>query len=486
MRGRWFWVLCCVAPALAYLAIVTRGSFNPFDADYGWQAYNQLALALAAGHQAIPAEAISAEGLYVGGKVYMYYGLVPALLRLLLMPFVDLRLVPVSMLLTWAMLITGQAALQLAVLRIYRANGRDAAINRSLLVAASILIWFSSGSYLLIQNASLYHQPYAAAAMLSSLFVAMLANDLLVRGQRPAGARLLLYALLAGLCVHTRQTYAVGLYAAMLALLLPGRNGWRVAFGQAVLPLLLLFAAGLSYLALGYDRFGRLTIGWSVRDWGFAAIQPLNDRMMTLIDQQFSMVRIIPNLVSIIFGTQGLRIRWIAAWGGGTVENHNLVPVRYLLYTPLGLVLAGVGVWVLMRLWRSQRSAAVALVLPGLGFLATALLQLSYGTMDYRYSAELWPLLLWLILIALRHAEPAKLPSHLRRPAMVAMAVMTLASIVHVATLPRWNWYEAPTIPGSLVLPLPAALAARATAPGARDPTIEPIRQRVGDGRYVR
>ncbi len=487
------WLIAFVIPALAWVAIITQGSFNLFGPAYGWQAYNHLALALVDGRLDIPAEAIGAEGLYVDGKVHLYYGLVPALLRLPLMPFLDLRQVPVSNLIVWGMLVAGQVALQLAVLRIWRATGRDAPIDKVLVVVVSIILWFGSGSFLLVQNANLYHHPYAAAAMLAAIFVAMLASDLLVAGRAPAGRRLILYALVAGLAVHGRQTYAVGLYVATLGLLLPSLGALRAdprgatlaAVRSAIVPLAVLFVAGAAYLGLGYARFGRLTSGWSVREWGFGRIQPWSDRLQTFVDQQFSLVRILPNIRYDLIGGARWRNETIKALGGGTVEIHSYSSVHYILFAPLALLLAGLGAWLLWRLWRRGDPTAGPLGLAALGLLVTALLQLSYGTMDYRYTAELWPLLTLLLLVALRHADTTRLALRWRPAAMAVMVGLTAISLAYVATRPRALWYDAPRGEGSLTQPLPAKLAALATAPGSRDPAIEPIRERVGDGHYV-
>ncbi len=478
-----------VLPALIYWAIITAGTFNLFGPSYSWQSYNYLALALADGRQSIPAEAISAEGLYIDGKVYMYYGILPALMRLPLIPFLDLREVPVARLVNLFMLLVGQFALQWVILRIAAAQGRTQAIDRFVTVALSLILWFGSAAMLLLPNPNVYYQPYGAAHMVSSLFVALLAYDLLVVGRAPRGSRLLLYGLLAALGVYTRQTYAVGLYAATLLLLLPDLAEWRRARGPAfgaalrgaVLPLLIMFLAGAGYLALAYARSGHLTTGWSVADWGYSSIAPRDARLITLSEQQFSAVRIVPNFVYFMVGGTHWREPLIEALGGGTVRTLSH-PFRYLVYTPLALLIAGVGLWALVRqppaLARLCRLAAVALSIP-------ALLQLAYGTVFVRYSCELWPLLFWLILVAQRQVDPAALFGRRQAAGMAAMSVLLLVSATYVVTRPMTFWYDSGNFEGSLYNPLPAPIAARATAPGSRDPTIEPIRDRVGAGVWI-
>ncbi|WP_426167514.1 hypothetical protein [Sandarakinorhabdus sp. DWP1-3-1] len=482
-------LLAFVVPAIAYLAIITRGTFDLFGPVYAWQAYNYLALALADGRQDIPAEAIAAEGVYIGGKVYMYYGIIPALLRIPLMPFLDLREVPVSRLVSLFMLLVGQFAMQWTILRVAAVHGRTAFIDRFVTVALSIILWFGSAAMLLLPNPDLYYQPYSAAHMVSSVFFALLVYDLLVVGRAPRGARLMAYAVLAGLGVYTRQTYAIGLYAVTLVLLLPDLAEWRRARGPAlgaavraaVLPLFIMFLAGCGYLALAYARSGHLTTGWSVDAWGFSAIVPRDARMISLDEQQFSPVRIIPNFVYFMVGGPHWREPLIEALGGGTVRTLSH-PFRYLVYTPLALLIAGAGLWALLR---RPPAPARTIRLVGAMLAIPAMLQLAYGTVFVRYSCELWPGLWWLMLVALRQIDPAVLFGRRQAAGMAAMAALLLVSAGYVATRPATFWYTSGNFEGSLSNPLPAVLAARATAPGSRDPTIAPTRARVGSGVWI-
>lgn len=469
-----------VFPAIVYCALVTKGSFDLLAPSYGWQTYNEYAEALINGHLWVPAEAIGAEGLYIKGRVYLYYGMLPALLRLPLVPFIDLDRTSLSPLMTWAMTVIGTGALQIAILRVVGRREAPDRFDPLLLVVASFILWFSSAALLLVQDASFYHEPHAAAWMLAGIFIAMLADDLLVTERPPTALRLVAYATLAGLAVYAKQTFAVGLYVAVLALLLPSWAALRAApwaalrarLAVAVLPLWIMLVAGIAYVGMGYVRLGRIGTGWDVAHYGFYIIGKRAWRFETMIHQQFSLARIPPGLLHFIAGGNTRRSLMIEQLGGGRVLSFDPA-IRHYVFAPMALLLAATGG---ALLFRQFKRSPLALQLFGvtLGLLLIALLQLAYATYQYRYVAEIWPLLLWLILVALRHrpvSAIAQLPLPLAAASVVALA-LALVSVDYSMRLRPKLAEDHPRGPGSLWAPLPPKLIALATAPGSRDPTI--------------
>jgi hypothetical protein len=495
LPSRWLVALLFfILPAIAYAAIVTRFGFDLFAPNYGWQAFNYLALALSEGHQWVPAEAIAAEGMYIGGRVYMYYGLLPSILRLPLMPFIDLRTTPVSNLLMLLMMLTGQAALQLAILRIFVANGRTGVFaDRAMLVLVSFATWFSSGAFITILNGNFYHETYAAALMLVSVFTAMLVRDLLIEDRRPGGLRLLGYATLAGLAVFTRQTCAVGLYIAVLALLLPRWADLRAqpravivaTLRRSILPLAILFVAGVLYLAGNYLRTGATGTAWSVHDYGYYILDMNRPRLETIINQQFSVVRIGPNILYLLVGGAELRDSLILKLGGGIVETHG-GSIKWLVFAALPLMFAAAGaVCVWRRVRRDDLLAPMLWVT--LGFATSAALLLAYATMTYRYAGDVWPLICWLMLVAYRDIDPSRLFGRRAKPALGVMAALSLVSVGYSARLDDRVIDDAPYDHSSLRIGMPLApeLAALATAPGSRDPDIERLRIAAGPDPFL-
>jgi hypothetical protein len=479
-----------ILPAILYVGLITRFTFGLFDPTYGWQAYNYFALALADGRQAIPAEVIAGEGLYINGQVFMYYGALPAALRLPLIAFVDLRHVPVSNFLVSIMLIAGQWAMQVAILRIFIANGRTTVwADRFMLVLVSTASWFMSGPFLIAQNANFYHEPYAAAVMLTGFYLALLSDDLLVRKRRPAGSRLLVYAILAGLSVFTRQTCAVGLYAVTLALLLPEWPALRTETGKTIretirrafLPLLLLFLFGIGFIAMSYFRTGAFGSSWTVENYGYYILGNNRPRLRTMIDQQFSAIRIIPNTIYFLFGGQILREKLILDWGGGLVVTFGWA-VRWAIYAAVPLIMAVAGQVCIVRRLRARQPLAVLVALCALGLLLTMLIIFAYGTTQYRYNSEAWPFIAWLMLIAMRDLDPTRLFGR-RLPLAVGTAIaLSVISLAYSTNLRSSLIADAPRDRGSLRVgvTLPPELIAQATAVGARDPDVIAIRNSKG------
>lgn len=471
-------LLFFVFPAVIYAALVTKGSFDLLMQDYGWQTYNRYALALAHLRQSIPAEAISGEGLYLDGQVFLYYGQLPALMRFPLMPFVDLTRVSVAPLMVWTMLIIGQGAMQVTVLRLVAMrNAVPSALDLLLLAIVSYCLWFGSGGFLLIQDNNFYHEPSAAGWMLGGIFLAMLANDLLIAPRRPGAGRLLAYAGVAGLSVFSKQTFAVGMYVATLGMMLPDWRTLRAgplralaaAAPRAILPLLVMLAAGLASIAISYARLGRFGTGWDVAHYGYYLIGKRAWRLETMIEQQFSLVRIGPTIMHLLVGGNSLRGQAIEWLGGG--RTLALGPsVRGLIYAPMALAIAGSGAVLLYRRIRTSEFG-LQLAVASAGIALIALLQLSYATMQYRYAAETWLLLVWLMLVATRDLPATLFAGRIKAVAVVA-AGLALLSIGYMATLRPKLANDHPRGPGSLWSPLPDELAARATAPGARDPSI--------------
>lgn len=475
-----------VVPAIIYVGFVTRFSFNLFDKSYGWHAYNHYAMALSRFSHSVPAEAISGEGQYFKGRVYMYYGMLPALLRLPLVPFIDLHRVPLSNLYIWGMLVVGQFALQHAALLVFEAKGpAHPPIDVLMLALVSYAIWFSSGSFLLAHGNIFYYEPYSAAIMLTSIYVAMLVRDLLIEQRHLGIGRLLAYSALASLCLFARQTFAIGLYLATVFLLLPDWRALRAdplptvvaAIRRAALPLLVLFAAGIAYLALAYARTGHVGSGWEVDHYGYYLIGKTRERLEVMVHERFNPVRIVPNLIYVLVGGTAMREHLIAAFGGGTSATFG-APARHLLFTPFALLMAVGGVISLYRRTHAKTAGALLLLLVTVALAATAALQLSYPTMQYRYTTELWPLIVWLMLIAMRDISPISEFGRWSAPVAAGLVAVTLVSLTWSVRAHISLTVHGPLGKGSLHEPLPPELAALATSPDSRDPSIEPFNDR--------
>ena len=185
--------------------------------------FDAQARAMLRGTLAVPPAAVSFEGFRVGGQTFMYFGIVPALLRipvLLVTHRLDGRLTQLSMLL--AVLVTAEAAARLHwhVRERVRPAAAVASGERGLVALLSLAIGAGLPLYL-VSWPSVYHE---AALWGLALSLAALSATLAAIDER-SPRRILVAAGLGALAVNTR--ISVGL-APVLTLVLLGA-AWIVA-----------------------------------------------------------------------------------------------------------------------------------------------------------------------------------------------------------------------------------------------------------------
>jgi hypothetical protein len=197
--------VCILFAITLTVGLATQWTFDLFQPQFLWKAYNHYFLSMLDGHLDVPVEAIGREGGYFNSKAYMYYGMLPAFVRALIFPFVDLTQTSVSYFSVLLFTLIGHAALQASFIAVYLKRttlDRDI-FSFGLLVGLSCLLWFGSASFIISQNATLYHEPYAASLCLANIFLALLLKDgFFLKENR--NISLIPYALLAGLCIHMR------------------------------------------------------------------------------------------------------------------------------------------------------------------------------------------------------------------------------------------------------------------------------------------
>ena len=97
---------------VAYTWLLTAGTWDLFQRQYFDNFFDAQARSMLDGRLDVPPEVVGFEGFLIGGKTYIYFGPVPALLRMPVMLVTDRfdgRLTTVSMLV--AMLVLSMAAL---------------------------------------------------------------------------------------------------------------------------------------------------------------------------------------------------------------------------------------------------------------------------------------------------------------------------------------------------------------------------------------
>jgi hypothetical protein len=395
--------------SLILVFLATNGSFDLFQPSFLWKAYNYYFLSLIDGRLDVPVESIGREGTFYDGKTFMYYGLLPTLPRLILHPFVDLTKVSAGYFSILFFTLLGNVTLQYSVVRHFFANlntdfnnkGRKSWIQILSLIIISLIIWFGSANFLISQNATLYHEPYAAALCIINIYMALLIRDgFFLSGYR--NISLLPYALLAGLCIHSRMPTALSLYLVTGLIILVQvykqlkQNSSHInlftilmgAVSRFWKEILVLLLFGLSILWLNYAKYGDV-FSFMGKNYGFVFLEGFSERQCNVIptNEFYKFTRIIVNAYTYLSGD------WQSHWsltrllhtGYGRVEMPA-VSAALLWGAPITCFM----IVTFKSLFNIKQLFSCILILFILAFSAGALFQLSYPTITHRYLAELW------------------------------------------------------------------------------------------------
>jgi len=147
--------------ALVFFWMVNAGQLNPFHAERFGNFYDIQAHSLLHLHWDVPAKQVAFEGFLIDGKTYVYFGPIPALLRLPVVAITDSldgRLTQVSMLAAFAVAIVFVTRLSWRIRGLVRG---DAAVSRlELWVVGGYVFLIATGSVMLFlaSRAFVYHE----------------------------------------------------------------------------------------------------------------------------------------------------------------------------------------------------------------------------------------------------------------------------------------------------------------------------------------
>ena len=440
--------------AIVLVGLSTNWTFNLFVPQFLWKAYNYYFLSILDGRLDIPAEAIGKEGGYFNGKAYMYYGLLPALARIVLYPFVDLSHTPTSLFFIILFTLVGLTFLQTEVNRKLFSNRKQIDGTKLLLwLTTTIVIWLGSATFIISQNGTIYHEPYAASLCIFNIFLARLLKDKFLEG-RPTGAvKLLPYAVLAALAVHTRMPMALSLYlvTGLLMLVVAFKQVGNAkkkyvstvfyCFSHYWLPILVLFCGGVSILALNYVKYGN-ALAFMGGNYGYFFLEGFTDRVCNIVPKGdfYRFFRMIANAYIYITGdwaTHWSLTRWLET-GYGRWEAP-MVPLYLLWVFPLLCLCGG-----LINILKGLKSSTNKLLILGLCLISSgALFQLSYPTITHRYVAELWGP----FGIAVLYVYVTLLAADLKLRSAVVMLLISCIGVVYqlkLATTDRYYIEDGP------------------------------------------
>lgn len=422
-----------------YAALLTNGDFilwaptihrgDSGQSTFGF-VYNSTLQHLLNGDFTIDLDAIGFEALIRNGKVYTYFGVMPALLRLPLLPFVDLARIDVAPLYC-SIAATLATLLKVSALRL-ACTAVTARVRSDILIWALAVSLVLGGSAVPFLRATVYQEAILWEGVFAFAFLVLALRGLTV----PTGFSpriLLLMAIVAGCCLLTRVVMATGLYAGVLALL-----AWRLqsemfrgatattgqirsrlraglrllSTGRFIAPLIALALFASAAGLVNYKRFRNPLVfaNFSIQTHLPTSHGVHLDGVPALEHYGEFNLRRIPYGLMYYFAPV-----WFVHSADGDLlfddyrrREFDLVeapPSSFFFTDPLLLMLAAAG---LGAIWRRNR---MALSRPAAGVVAAALalppaLLLMAFTMAFRYRMEFYPLFVFLALIGAFGTKP--------------------------------------------------------------------------------
>jgi hypothetical protein len=411
-----------VAIAIPYYAfILSNGSLrlvirpNPSEEWSLGLVFNSMLFHILHGEFDVDFRSVGQEAFIREGKAYSYFGILPALLRVALVPFVDLAYDDPTRLSCLLAVLLALLCKLAAFCTVYRYAIGD--IRSALPFWPPLLILAFSGAQIMFLRPSFYEEPILWAGALSAAFTAYTLRGLLSDRIRDA-KYLSVLALLAGGCMLTRVSTAMGTCAALVLLL--GWNtyvdakahrlhssdpaGYMDFFGDwmravrrrrfwqpALILLLLLAAAGF----VNYHRFGNPLTFIDIRLQTLFSV--VDERIRKIDDYgNYSLLRIGFGLMYYLFPVWFIRsddgTTVFSQFATKAVDLLELPPSSFLLTDPLLLLGGMIGLATIVRRGRLSNDMRLGIAALAAGLLLPALLMLGAISYSFRYRMEFYPL----------------------------------------------------------------------------------------------
>jgi hypothetical protein len=404
----WGMTLLCLVPLTAYYGLLIclnlgdflkgpyqgPGLFRPVN--YGLT-FNSMLLHLLQGTFDVDPQTIGLEGSVRDGLTYSYFGIAPALIRLPFLMVRDFASTDFTRL-SCLVAVSVMGAFNLAsVLTVWRTVGRP---ERSLFVVIVALAMLIGGAQIQFLMASIWQEVTLWAAALASGFVYLVIHSYF--SQRGFTARVLAgLAAVAGLCLLTRVSTALGLYLALGLLMLslawralrtagPGRR--RLAMLAPFIPAAAILGVFVATAGLvNYQRWGH-PLAFAADMQSYLLASP--DRLAR--DAQYGQFNIIRVGYALAYyfvpvwaiPTADGNFLW-SAFQQRTIDAVELPPGSFFISD---LVLITLTVFALAQLVRQREAINRAIAVPVLaGLFVPIVLILTYSSMTFRYRLEFYP-----------------------------------------------------------------------------------------------
>jgi len=390
--------------AVYYLFLLSNGSFSLIVPEMLGRVFNSMLLHLLRGQFYVDPKVIDFEGIIHDGKTYAYFGVFPALLRLLAMPFIDVAQADLARL-SCLTAVTIYVALQLRMLLTVH-NGLPTRSRTGGLLAVMITATVLSGPQLyILASASIYHEPILWAAVMAAAYNLVVIQAVTLRGGSLDNRDLGTLAVLAGLALLTRVSIGAALYFGTI--LLVAWTAWH-RHGKPA-ELMATVAAAIrdwclwpSVLILGL--FAAVVGGINVARWGnpltFADVHHyllyLRHPKYLEVQSKFGEFNLGRIWIGALYYATGIPylLKSVSPFGeflATRVVGIEAPPLTPLLTNPLTVLLVGIGIY---RLWWRPELPAEALTplrLTLIGHAVAVFLILSYIWFTLRYRFDFAP-----------------------------------------------------------------------------------------------
>jgi hypothetical protein len=394
--------------AIYYIFLVTDGSYNlfkPLETEARAMTFNSMLEHLLRAEFDVDPATIDGDGFLRDGKTYAYFGILPALLRLPLVPTGALARLDVTALYC-ALAATIALCFKLASVALINDKLPKSRLQ-AIAFFAIILSLLFGGAQIQFLKGSIYQEPLLWAGAITAAFVYCAVRGVIAKREFSTGL-IAAMASLAGLGLLTRMSTALGLYVATGLLILvlawpaagplPDRLS-RFARGLVSKRIIVALAILLTFATVcgmvNYQRWGDpLTFAdfrfylvyladperWHFVQYGAFNIHRLWYGILYYFFPIWTIIR--PN-GQFLFSEFETRL----------IDHIETPPASFLLSDPLLLTLGGAFLLRLLQLAREHLLDLRAVSALMIGLLIPVLLMLTFAGMAFRYRMEFYPLL---------------------------------------------------------------------------------------------
>jgi hypothetical protein len=410
-----------VVIAVDYLFLLSNGTFELFAPEMFDRVFNNMLVHLLHGEFTVDSSVVDYEGFTRNGKTYSYFGIFPALLRLVAMPFTDVAAVELAR----ASCLTAVVifvALQLRMLLLAHNSLPLASQIPWLLTVMAAATVLSGPQLYILGTASIYQEPILWSAAMAAAFNLIVLRAALGGGGL-RGRDLVSLAVLAGLAINTRPTIGVALYLGTVLLVMWA--AWRWHFGERrlsartrpvrtpirallhdpsiLLPIAVLGLLGIAVSVVNFERWGNpLTFGdFHYNYW----IRHNPTRLAAL--ENYGDLNLGRMWVGALYYATGIpyllkSVPPFEAYLGSRFVSIEAPPIIPLFTNPLTILLAGIGLY---RLWSGpqlQADGAAILRIALIGNASAVVLIFMASGLAMRYRFDLAPFVTLAALVGYR------------------------------------------------------------------------------------